>query len=159
MINKLFIYILVLITLLFTVTPVAFADPSTSSNTKGLGCGGGFGPIAEFLCGMTKGPTAASANSEKVGGAVNTVISSLIGFLTILSGLWFLFQFIIAGYQWISSGGDKHNVQAAREKITNAILGLVIVISAWIIVGLLGKLMGLDILNPGSVLINLIVKP
>lgn len=114
----------------------------------GIGCGIGFGPIAEALCG--KGADAATA-----GGQLNKVISTIIGVMTAVAAIWFIFQFITAGYQWISSGGDKTNLQQARDKITNSMIGLIIVVSAWIIIGVIGKIVGLDILNPGQILINL----
>lgn len=122
----------------------------------GLGCSGdnSFGPIAQFLCGLN--PSDKAGNAKQVGDKLNAVISSLIGFLTIVAGLWFLFQFIIAGYQWINSQGDKNNTQAAQDKITNSLIGLIIIVIAWVIIGTIGKILGLDLLNPGAAMNALI---
>ncbi|OGG06976.1 hypothetical protein A3D05_02410 [Candidatus Gottesmanbacteria bacterium RIFCSPHIGHO2_02_FULL_40_24] len=118
---------------------------------QGLGCGGGLGPIAAALCNINPGDT------SKVGTRLNIAISGIIGFLTIIAALWFVIQFIIAGFNWINAGGDKSAAQAAQQKITNAIVGLLIVVLAWVIAGLLGVLLGIDILNPGAMLQKLII--
>lgn len=125
---------------------------------KGLGCDSknSFGLIAKFLCDLSPGDT--NKNTQAVGDKVNQIISSLIGFLTMIAGLWFLIQIIVAGYQWIAASGDGKQVQAAREKITNSLIGLIIVVIAWIIVGLIGELLGLNILNPGDAIKSLIIK-
>lgn len=115
-----------------------------ADSSKGLGCGGSLGPFGELLCDKN--------DKELVGNTLNKGLGNIIGFMTIIAALWFMFQFIIGGYQWIASGGDKNNLEQARDKIINSIIGLIIVVVAWIIVGLIGKLLGLDILNPGSVL-------
>lgn len=121
---------------------LVFAQNSTSD--QGLGCGGGFGPIAEFLC---KGATA-----SQVGERLNTVLSGVIGFLTAIAGLWLIFQLIVAGYGWINAGGDKTRLEAARLKIYHSIIGLIVVVVAWVIIGLIGRLLGLDILDPGKII-------
>lgn len=131
----------------FLKVPVLAADEM-------IGCGEGFGPIAEFICGL-KGKGEATT---EVGTKLNQVLGSVIGFLIIVAALWFFIQFIIAGFNWINAGGDKTRVEQAQKQITNAIIGITIVVAAWVIVGLIGQLLGLDILNPGSLLENLILK-
>lgn len=83
------------------------------------------------------------------------IISSIIGFLTIVAGLWFMIQFILGAVSWISAGGDKGKVQQAKDKITQAVIGLAIVVAAYAIAGLIGNILGLDFLNIGGAL-NLI---
>lgn len=122
---------------------------AATSSDQGIGCGGGLGPIGEALCNLGQG------DSEKVGNTFNKTISGVIGFLTIVAALWFGIQLITAGYDWISSGGDKNKMETAKNKITYAIIGLVIVVAAWVIIAIIGKILGLDILNPGAILPNL----
>jgi len=124
----------------------------TTLLAQGVGCGGGLGPIAAAFCGIRAG------DITKVGTKLNSTISAIIGFLTIIAALWFLIQFIIAGYGWINAGGDKNNATLAWTKITNSIVGLLVVVAAWVIAGVLGELMGIKILNPGAALQNLMIK-
>ena len=53
-----------------------------------------------------------------------------------------LFYFIYGGIQWITSGGDKTKVQAARNKMVYSIIGLVISLLAFILVSFVGRIFG-----------------
>ena len=48
-------------------------------------------------------------------------------------GLVALLFFISGGFTWIMSGGNSERVSSGRSKMTNAVIGLVIVIAAWAI--------------------------
>ena len=87
-----------------------------------------------------------------MGGIFDKFFSNILGFLTAIAGLFFLFQIVTAGIAWIGSGGDKNNLEAARNKMMNAIIGLVVVVSAWVLVGVIGQFVGLDILNVGNMI-------
>lgn len=65
----------------------------------------------------------------------------------IIGVLVFFFTLIIGGVQWISSGGDKQAVEAARGKVTNALIGLVILFAAFAVIQLLGTFFGIHILQ------------
>ncbi len=58
----------------------------------------------------------------------------------IIAALLALFYFIYGGIQWITSGGDKTKVQAARNKMVYSVIGLIIVFLAFFIVTLIGSL-------------------
>ena len=108
------------------------------------------GPIGDFICKQLTGT--ASENTNKVGEKINSVLSLVISFLATLAGIWFLFQVIIAGYGWLGSGGDKNSLEQSRDKITWSFIGLLTVVVSWALAGLIGKIIGLDILNPGAAL-------
>jgi len=148
------INIIVALLLLLGSLPVIAAN-ATSNSTQGIGCGGGFGPLADFLCDLSGKPPGTTNTTVEVGGKFNKAMSGIIGFMTIIAGLWFIIQFITAGIQWLGAGGDKNSLEQARNKIVNSIIGLIIIVSAWVIVGIIGGMLGLNILNPGAAL-NLI---
>ena len=52
---------------------------------------------------------------------------------------------IWAGYEWLTAGGDKAKVEAARSRITNAILGLTIVATVWILFTILDRFFGIGL--------------
>jgi len=54
---------------------------------------------------------------------------------------------IIGGIRWILSGGDKANTESARNQITAALIGLIIVFAAWALATLLGTVLNIDILQ------------
>jgi len=60
----------------------------------------------------------------------NTLISWLIGFITIL----FAVLIVVAGFGLVVSNGNPSALTAAKSRFTNAIIGLLIVLSAWLIV-------------------------
>lgn len=82
------------------------------------------------------------------------IISTIIGALTIIAFIFFAFQIIFAGYSFLSSQGDAAKLKAARERLTNGILGIVIVVIAFGITAFLGKLLGLEYIFNLSDFIN-----
>ncbi|TSC88774.1 MAG: Uncharacterized protein G01um10145_800, partial [Microgenomates group bacterium Gr01-1014_5] len=75
------------------------------------------------------------------------IVSKLIRFALIIAAVVFFFMLLIGGIKWIMSGGDKGKTEEARNQITAALVGLVIVFSAWAIAQLTKALFGIDILN------------
>lgn len=86
--------------------------------------------------------------------AVTGTISAVIGFMTVSAAVWFLFNFIIGGFAWITAAGDKTKLQEAQSRLYNAFIGLVVVIAGWGILALAGQFFGYDILirNPDDVI-------
>jgi hypothetical protein len=100
-----------------------------------LGEGGGMGVFG----GRDFGQTGSLAVE-----ALGKIVSAIIGFMTLAAGIWMLFQITTAGIAWISGGGDKGKLESARNRLTNAIIGLVIVVSGWAILALAGQFLGFD---------------
>ena len=48
--------------------------------------------------------------------------------------------FLWGAIEWITSGGDKSKTEIARNRITNAVIGLIILVSSFTLVGFIGKL-------------------
>lgn len=94
------------------------------------------------------GPWGQPGDIGKAAGYFATIISNIIGLMTIVGGIWFMFQFIIGGYGWLTSGGDKAGIQAAQSRITNAFIGLTVVVAAYAIIYIIGELLGFKILQP-----------
>jgi hypothetical protein len=82
---------------------------------------------------------------------ITTAISGFIGALTVIAAIWFLVQFLIGGISWISSAGDKAKITESRERLTNAFIGLLVVVAGWAILAIAGQFFGWsDILAPAS---------
>lgn len=77
----------------------------------------------------------------------NKVISSAVGLMTIIAGLWFIFILLGGAIGIISAGGDKAKLEEAKAKMTSGLIGIVVTVAAVFLVDLIGKLIGLDILG------------
>jgi hypothetical protein len=80
-------------------------------------------------------------------GDLGMLISAVVGTLLIIAALLAFFYLILGGIQWITSGGDKAGMEAARNKITHAIVGLVIVGAAWAIMILVQNFLGISVIG------------
>lgn len=78
---------------------------------------------------------------------LGTLLSAVVGALLIVAALLAFFFLILGGIQWITSGGDKTGMEAARNKITHAIVGLVIVGAAWAIMILVQNFLGVTVIG------------
>lgn len=74
-------------------------------------------------------------------------LPSLIGLILVAGVVIFLFMMLIGAIQWISSGGDKANVESARGRITNALIGLVIMLSVFAVMLLIETFFHINILT------------
>jgi len=75
------------------------------------------------------------------------IISGFINLILIIAAVVFFFILVIGGIRWITSGGDKANTESARNQITAALVGLVIVFAAWAIIQLIQTFFGITILG------------
>jgi hypothetical protein len=55
------------------------------------------------------------------------IINVILGFL----GLIVLALIVFSGFQWMTSGGDEKKIGDAKKRLTNAIIGLIIILAAW----------------------------
>jgi hypothetical protein len=75
------------------------------------------------------------------------IVSGLIRGALVVAAVVFFFILVIGGIKWIASGGDKAATEGARNQITAALVGLVIVFAAWAIVALINTFFGINIFN------------
>ena len=57
-------------------------------------------------------------------------------------------QLIIAGYGYLSSSGDPKKTEAALNKITQSLIGLIIVAGAFILTSVVGSILNINIVEP-----------
>lgn len=69
---------------------------------------------------------------------------NLITFLFAVIGLIFMSSFVRAGWDYMSASGDPKKVSVASSRMTNSLIGIVIVFSSFILVNLILKMIGLE---------------
>ncbi len=119
-------------------------------------------PLGHWLEGL--GPLGDTPNliTGSGQGALNLffkIISAIVGIMTIVAAIWFVFQFFIGAIQIMTSSGDKTKMQEASGRITQAVIGILIVIGAIFFISLIGSLTGLNILGPWDWITNLWNNP
>lgn len=102
---------------LLAFPPVAFAQSGAPINpcTSG-GIGSSFGKLCDL-------------GGSKLG----ATIGSVINFIFVIATIGALFYLIWGGIKWLMSEGDKTAVDAARQHIVSAIIGLIIVFLSYFI--------------------------
>ncbi|MBM4401661.1 MAG: hypothetical protein FJ044_00250 [Candidatus Cloacimonetes bacterium] len=84
-----------------------------------------------------------------IGGIKGTLgdwINLLINWAVALGAIVTIAYIVWGGFDYVTAGDDAKKVEAARAKITNGVIGLIIIASAWVIFRLL-----VSILNLGQV--------
>jgi Type IV secretion system pilin len=98
-------------------------------------------------------------NSGNAFNQLTTILTVIIGLLTLIAGIWFIILLITGGIAWMSSGGDKGKLADARSRMMSGAIGLTIVVAALFLAEIFGGLIGFpDILNPAG-LLNSISPP
>lgn len=65
--------------------------------------------------------------------------------LTGLVGIAVFIMFVVGGFSFLFSGGDQKKLEKARGTLTNAIIGVVVIISAYLILLTIKALTGIDV--------------
>jgi hypothetical protein len=90
------------------------------------------------------GTVAPPAGLEKYdthpGTAIGTLIQYAVWILIVGAGIYALFNFILAGYDFMSAGDDPKKVAGAWAKIWQTALGLAFAAGAFVLAALFGQL-------------------
>ena len=128
LVKKLFFFIQGLFTYPFLALP-AFAQASANP------CTGTPTGIAKTLCNL----------GGTDGANIATTIQNIVVFFIVLAVIIALLYLLYGGIKWITSRGEKTEVEAARNHIIAAIIGLIVVFLAIFIVTIVLSAFGLNI--------------
>lgn len=84
-----------------------------------------------------------SGGLDTLSNAISVGISLMIIVAIVLS----LFFLVWGGTQWAASGGDKGKITQARARITYAVIGLIVAVSAFFVINVLGHFFGVELLG------------
>ncbi len=87
---------------------------------------------------IPKGSTFNFANKS-----LGDIISALLPYLFSAAGILLLLYLVYGGLQLMLSGGDPKAVQSARDKITGALIGFIIIFAAYWITQIIANMLGL----------------
>lgn len=96
------------------------------------------------MSGTLTGPGTSVTSGADATVKAGNIVSQIIGVLTIFAFIWFGIQIILAGYQFITAEGDPKKMETARKRLTDGVLGLVIVVVALGLGSLIATLSGIS---------------
>lgn len=71
-----------------------------------------------------------------------SLLSGVLTIVMIIAALLVFFYLILGGIEWITSGGDKGKTESARNKITAAVIGLIVLAASYAILNLALSFLG-----------------
>lgn len=128
LVKKLFVLVSGLLAYLFLPLGAFAVDSIVDPCNKGEATGNA---IADVLC---------SLGGDKIGQTVRNIVV----FFVILAIVIALMYLLYGGVKWITSKGDKTEVESARNHIMAAIIGLIVVLLAVFIVSVVLTAFGLN---------------
>jgi hypothetical protein len=84
--------------------------------------------------------TAGSGPGEPI---LGNLISAVLGFIVVIGFIVAFLYLILGAMNWISSAGDKSKLETARIQITQALVGLIILVAVWGIMRVVGSFLGI----------------
>ena len=110
------------------------------------------------IFGDIKNPLPSTSYGD-VSSGLPAFISNIVTVLFAGAGLFAFFNLIFAGYSYLSSAGDKQKIEKALASINMSLIGLVIMVGAAIITGIVSFILFGDasyilkprITGPGSI--------
>ena len=73
------------------------------------------------------------------------VLQNVINASLVVAGVVAVFLIVYAGFQYVTSSGDKEKVDNARKRLTYAIIGLVFIFLSFMIINFIAQVTGVDI--------------
>ncbi|MEP7167330.1 MAG: hypothetical protein ABI758_05095 [Candidatus Woesebacteria bacterium] len=80
--------------------------------------------------------------------ALTNIIVTVWRTAVTLGGLALLVMLVIGALEWITAGGDKGKIEAARNRITQSVIGMLVLVGTVAISIFIGGIIGLQLLNP-----------
>jgi hypothetical protein len=68
--------------------------------------------------------------------------------LIFIGGFMVILYFITGAFEWISANGEAGKISSARNKMTGAITGFIVLAATFVILEFLGNLFGFNVLTP-----------
>lgn len=95
---------------------------------------GTISPPPELAPFIQKGPTGA--------GGISIFLSNLVALIYVIAAIALIFMILWGAFDWMTSEGDKEKIARARDKIINALIGILLFAAAYAIIQVLGAFTG-----------------
>jgi len=75
------------------------------------------------------------------------VINALMPYLFAIAGFGILLMLVFAGFSFLTSAGDPKKMESAKQRITNALIGFLLIFGAYWVVQIAGYMFGIKNIN------------
>lgn len=75
------------------------------------------------------------------------VFANVLRAITSLAGIALFIMLVVGGFRYLISGGDQKAAEGAKNTMTYAIIGMVLIGLAYLIFNIIGKFTGTDVLH------------
>lgn len=99
----------------------------------------------EIQKGVTINPQFRVTNESTAASKVGGIISMIMPYLFVIAGLLLLFYLIYGGFHMMIAANDEKGLAEAKGKITNALVGFMLLFVAYWLVQILGHIFGIAI--------------
>jgi hypothetical protein len=106
--------------------------------------------------GISPPPGVASFGAGECEIGILVFASALIKLITVVAGIWSLFNLVFAGFKYITAANDVKAVETAWQSIYMSLIGLIIIVSAFTITAIVSFLL---FGNPTFILNPTIISP
>lgn len=120
-----------------------FCDVTPGGGTPGGG--GGSSGTGSDAFGKIQTPDALKGlvNKDPSGsGGLGIFLSNLINLFYVIAAVVLIFMLLWGAFDWITSEGNKEKVESARNKIINALVGILLFAAAFGVIKVLGQFTG-----------------
>lgn len=73
---------------------------------------------------------------------LSSIISALVGLFLVVGFILAIFHFMFGAIRWVTASGDKTHLQNAQERMTQAVVGLILLAAVWAITTLIYTFLG-----------------
>lgn len=85
---------------------------------------------------------------------LESLFKNLVNAIIALTGVALFIMLVVGGFNLLFSAGDQKKLEQAQHTITNAVIGLIVIVSAYLILQVIHVFTGVDVTK-----FNVIVTP
>ena len=108
----------------------------------------GTSPVKSLLLPLVQAPTWSVGPDEPARlSDLEVIFARVIRIAVQLAGVALFVMLIVAGFKLLTAQGDAQQAAQARQTMTYAIIGLVVIATSWLLLKILGDFFGISLLE------------
>jgi hypothetical protein len=78
-------------------------------------------------------------------GSIGSLFENFVSGITAFAGVVLFIVLVSAGFTFLFSGGDQKQLEKAKNSFTYALIGIIVIASAYLVIQLVGNFIGIDL--------------